>query len=104
MDSSTQQANGALPEGGTGPEVTPLVRAPVAAAAAGGEVASVPRGTPEAPTAPPSAGEAERVAADMGTTNGIEVSPDGKTLYVTARTSLYSFKMLVKGHWYAQTK
>jgi gluconolactonase len=28
--------------------------------------------------------------------------PDGKTLYVTARTSLYSFKMLVKGHWYAQ--
>ena len=30
--------------------------------------------------------------------------PDGKTLYVTARTSLYSFKMLVKGHWYAQTK
>jgi gluconolactonase len=27
---------------------------------------------------------------------------DGKTLYVTARTSLYSFKMLVKGHWYAQ--
>ena len=30
--------------------------------------------------------------------------PDGKTLYVTARTSLYAFKMLVKGHWYAQTK
>ncbi|HJQ78499.1 MAG TPA: SMP-30/gluconolactonase/LRE family protein [Lacipirellulaceae bacterium] len=30
--------------------------------------------------------------------------PDGKTLYVTARTSLYSFKMLVKGHWYAQGK
>jgi len=30
--------------------------------------------------------------------------PDGKTLYVTARTSLYSFKMLVKGHWYAQAK
>ena len=30
--------------------------------------------------------------------------PDGKTLYVTARTSLYSFKMLVKGHWYAKTK
>ena len=28
--------------------------------------------------------------------------PDGKTLYVTARTSLYSFPMLVKGHWYAQ--
>jgi gluconolactonase len=28
--------------------------------------------------------------------------PDGKTLYVTARTSLYAFPMLVKGHWYAQ--
>lgn len=27
---------------------------------------------------------------------------DGKTLYVTARTSLYSFPMLVKGHWYAR--
>ena len=27
-------------------------------------------------------GEIERVAADMGTTNGIEVSPDGKWLYV----------------------
>jgi gluconolactonase len=27
---------------------------------------------------------------------------DGKTLYVTARTSLYAFPMLVKGHWYAQ--
>jgi gluconolactonase len=30
--------------------------------------------------------------------------PDGKTLYVTARTSLYAFPMLVKGHWYAQRK
>jgi len=27
-------------------------------------------------------GRATRVAADMGTTNGIEVSPDGRTLYV----------------------
>ena len=27
---------------------------------------------------------------------------DGKTLYVTARTSLYSVPMLVKGHWYAR--
>jgi gluconolactonase len=27
---------------------------------------------------------------------------DGKTLYVTARTSLYSVPMEVKGHWYAQ--
>jgi gluconolactonase len=29
---------------------------------------------------------------------------DGKTLYVTARTSLYSFPMHVKGHWFAQSK
>jgi gluconolactonase len=29
---------------------------------------------------------------------------DGKTLYVTARTSLYSVPMLVKGHWYARAK
>ncbi len=28
------------------------------------------------------AGKVTKVAADMGTTNGIEVSPDGKTLYV----------------------
>lgn len=28
------------------------------------------------------AGEVERVAADLGTTNGIEVSPDGRWLYV----------------------
>jgi gluconolactonase len=27
-------------------------------------------------------GATERIAADMGTTNGIEVSPDGRTLYV----------------------
>jgi len=27
---------------------------------------------------------------------------DGKTLYVTARTSLYAIPMHVKGHWYAQ--
>ncbi len=27
---------------------------------------------------------------------------DGRTLYVTARTSLYALPMLVKGHWYAQ--
>jgi gluconolactonase len=30
--------------------------------------------------------------------------PDGKTLYVTARTSLYSFPMLVQGHWFARAK
>lgn len=29
---------------------------------------------------------------------------DGKTLYVTARTSVYSLPMLVKGHWYARPK
>jgi gluconolactonase len=29
---------------------------------------------------------------------------DGKTLYVTARTSVYSAPMLVKGHWYAKPK
>ena len=27
-------------------------------------------------------GKVTRIAKDMGTTNGIEVSPDGKTLYV----------------------
>jgi gluconolactonase len=30
--------------------------------------------------------------------------PDGKMLYVTARTSLYALPMLVKAHRYAQTK
>jgi gluconolactonase len=29
---------------------------------------------------------------------------DGKTLYVTARTSLYAVPMHVKGHWFAQPK
>jgi gluconolactonase len=29
---------------------------------------------------------------------------DGKTLYVTARTSVYSLPMLVKGHWYGKPK
>jgi gluconolactonase len=29
---------------------------------------------------------------------------DGKTLYVTARTSLYAIPMHVKGHWYARPK
>src|SRR4051794_10270809 len=45
MDSSTQHANGAAPEGATGPEFTPLRRTTVAAGAADGHADSVPRGT-----------------------------------------------------------
>ncbi len=39
------------------------------------------------------AGKVMRVAADMGTTNGIEVSPDGKSLYVneSAQRNVWSF-------------
>jgi gluconolactonase len=39
------------------------------------------------------AGQVTRVAADMGTTNGIEVSPDGKTLYVneSVQRNVWSF-------------
>jgi gluconolactonase len=39
------------------------------------------------------AGKVTRVAADMGTTNGIEVSPDGKTLYVneSVQRNVWSF-------------
>lgn len=38
-------------------------------------------------------GKVTRVAADMGTTNGIEVSPDGKTLYVneSAQRNVWAF-------------
>lgn len=38
-------------------------------------------------------GKVARVAADMGTTNGIEVSPDGKTLYVneTKQRKIWAF-------------
>ena len=38
-------------------------------------------------------GKIIRVAADMGTTNGIEVSPDGKTLYVneTVQRNVWAF-------------
>src|SRR5688500_10746462 len=46
MDSSTQQANGAPPEGGMGPEITPLRRASAPASVVAGEAAGVPRGTP----------------------------------------------------------
>ncbi len=39
------------------------------------------------------------VAADMGTTNGIEVSPDGKTLYVneSAQRNIWSFTIAAEG-------
>lgn len=39
------------------------------------------------------AGKVARIAADMGTTNGIEVSPDGKTLYVneTVQRKVWTF-------------
>jgi len=46
MDSSTQHANGAAPEGATGPEFTPLRRTAVPAGVVEGEADSVPRGTP----------------------------------------------------------
>ena len=38
-------------------------------------------------------GKTHQVASDMGTTNGIEVSPDGKTLYVneSAQRNVWSF-------------
>ena len=40
-------------------------------------------------------GKIIRVAADMGTTNGIEVSPDGKTLYVneTVQRNVWAFRI-----------
>lgn len=43
MDSSTQHANGAAPEGETGPEFTPLRRTAVPAGVVEGEADSVPR-------------------------------------------------------------
>jgi sugar lactone lactonase YvrE len=40
-------------------------------------------------------GQLTRIAADMGTTNGIEVSPDGKTLYVneTVQRNVWAFTL-----------
>lgn len=40
-------------------------------------------------------GECKKVAAGMGTTNGIEVSPDGKTLWVneTVQRTLWAFRI-----------
>ena len=45
------------------------------------------------------AGKVVRVAADMGTTNGIEVSPDGKTLYVneSVQRNVWSFPIREDG-------
>ncbi len=45
------------------------------------------------------AGKVTRVASDMGTTNGIEVSPDGKTLYVneSAQRNVWSFSIQPDG-------
>jgi gluconolactonase len=45
------------------------------------------------------AGEVTRVTADMGTTNGIEVSPDGKTLYVneTLQRNVWAFPVRADG-------
>lgn len=44
-------------------------------------------------------GNVTRVAADMGTTNGIEVSPDGKTLYVneSVQRNVWSFAIAADG-------
>ena len=41
-------------------------------------------------------GKIERVAADMGTTNGIEVSPDGKWLYVNESVQRNVWKFSIK--------
>src|SRR5204862_1816225 len=44
-------------------------------------------------------GGVTRVASAMGTTNGIEVSPDGKTLYVneSVQRNLWAFDIAVDG-------
>jgi sugar lactone lactonase YvrE len=46
-----------------------------------------------------SAGKTHRLAADMGTTNGIEVSPDGKTLYVneSVQRNVWAFAIASDG-------
>lgn len=45
------------------------------------------------------AGKMTRVASDMGTANGIEVSPDGKTLYVneTSQRNVWAFDIKADG-------
>ena len=44
-------------------------------------------------------GKTTRLAADMGTTNGIEVSPDGKTLYVneSVQRNVWAFAIAADG-------
>lgn len=44
-------------------------------------------------------GKVTRVASDMGTTNGIEVSPDGKTLYVneSVQRNVWAFAIAADG-------
>lgn len=44
-------------------------------------------------------GKITRVASDMGTTNGIEISPDGKTLYVneSAQRNVWAFDIAADG-------
>ena len=44
-------------------------------------------------------GKVKRMAKDMGTTNGIEVSPDGKTLYVneSAQRNIWAFTITKQG-------
>jgi sugar lactone lactonase YvrE len=44
-------------------------------------------------------GQAVRLAADMGTTNGIDVSPDGKTLYVneSIQRNIWAFPLEADG-------
>ena len=44
-------------------------------------------------------GKMKRIAADMGTTNGIDVSPDGKTLYVneSVQRNVWSFPINADG-------
>ncbi len=44
-------------------------------------------------------GQIQKVASDMGTTNGIDVSPDGKTLYVneSAQRNVWTFPIRADG-------
>lgn len=44
-------------------------------------------------------GKVKKIAADMGTTNGIEVSPDGKTLYVneSVQRNIWAFDLTADG-------
>ncbi|HEY3787948.1 MAG TPA: SMP-30/gluconolactonase/LRE family protein [Urbifossiella sp.] len=44
-------------------------------------------------------GKMKKIAADMGTTNGIDVSPDGKTLYVneSAQRNIWAFPIQADG-------